>query len=102
MPRPPRKSQDKTKRTIRTLVCLGCIKEFESSAPNVKYCWRCRLLRFKPKNKTEKRNCRFCGIEFKTTYGRAIFCNDSCRNAWHRKKMTDLKERMMKVEAKED
>ena len=95
-----RKSQKKSiKRPKREVICSNCVKSFLSSAPNAKYCSVCRTERFKPKNIVEKRKCRFCGNVFETTYGWAAFCNNKCRNDWHRKKMTEAKARMARVNA---
>lgn len=99
MPPKPKKDQKKAiKRPKRTLICWDCDKEFESSAPNAKYCWHCRLLRFHPKNRAETIICENCGKEKKTTYSWSRFCCTACRNAWHRKDMTRKLKQLKKKE----
>lgn len=73
---------------VRTRICEGCGKEFESRANNVKFCSRSCYMRFRlalekanyvSQRTVEKRVCPFCGKEFETLRSNMKFCSRQCR-----------------------
>lgn len=75
---------------VRAIICADCGEGFDSDAPRVKYCPKCRLKRFHPKNPTEIKTCLFCGKEFETTRPWAKFCKPAHKAAYYRQKMEEM------------
>lgn len=80
----------KFSRPSRTVICSDCGRSFTSSAPVVKYCQKCRLKRFVPRNPIEMKVCACgCGEEFETSRPWARFANTQHRQAYHRQIMEE-------------
>jgi len=85
------KKKTRTSKPLKSIVCSDCGKQFESDAPVVKYCPKCRLKRFRPRNPVEIKTCACgCGLEFETTRPWARFCDTSHRQAYHRQKYEEM------------
>jgi len=75
----------------RAIICADCGETFDSEAPNIKYCLKCRLNRFRPRNPVDTKTCICgCGREFSTTRPWQIFFSNGCRNAYHRQKYEEI------------
>lgn len=80
-----------TKRPAKSIVCSDCGKSFDSFAPKVKYCLKCRLKRFRPRNPVETKVCACgCGEEFQTSRPWSRFLNTQHRQAYHRRIMEEI------------
>ncbi|MBA7708475.1 hypothetical protein ES703_117374 [subsurface metagenome] len=85
----------KTSKPLKSIICSDCGESFTSTAPKVKYCLKCRLKRFRPRNQVEIKVCACgCGEEFETSRPWARFKNTKHRQAYHRQIM----EKMIKTQ----
>jgi len=75
---------------VRNIICADCGELFDSDAPRVKYCLKCRLKRFHPKNPTEIKTCLYCGEEFETSRSWSKFCKPACKAAYHRQRYEEM------------
>lgn len=74
----------------RAIICADCEEPFDSEAPYVKYCLKCRVKHYHPKNQIEIKNCLFCGKEFETTRPWAKFCSPRHKAAYQRQTYEEI------------
>ncbi|MBU0778198.1 hypothetical protein KKF82_08060 [Patescibacteria group bacterium] len=85
------KKKTKISKPLKYIICSDCGKTFTSDAPKVKYCLKCRLKRFRPRNPIVIKVCACgCGEEFETSRPWAKFVNTQHRQAYHRRIMEEL------------
>lgn len=88
-------------KTLITIKCQMCGREFWARSITRKYCPECLQKRneghSKPKH-VEKHVCPVCGKKFEPKVGNQVYCSHACAIAFHRKNVREKKREKRKKE----